>query len=239
MRILVSTGLLLALAVSIPGGTQPLQERWSYAASAGDPAHGRQLVETSCAACHGARGNSPNGLYPKLAGQDPAYLVEQMWAFRSGVRRSDVMGGVVSSMSETDANDIASYLSRQTVRPDPVTNREVADAGARIYFKGGGPGGAPACAMCHRSPAADGRSGMMGGMSMMGMMGGGMMGRGMMGSGSTRPVPILDGQHARYVVDQLHRYATAQRYDPIMGPLAAAMSEADMKAVAEYVSSIR
>ena len=74
---------------------------------------------------------------------------------------------------------------------------------------------------------------------MMGMMGRGMMGRGMMGSGSTRAVPILDGQHAGYVVDQLRRYTTAQRYDAIMGPVAAAMSDADMKAVAEYVSGIR
>ena len=55
------------------------------AAPAGNPDHGRQISMT-CAACHGPTGDSSNPAYPKLAGQDPAYLIAQMQAYRSGQR---------------------------------------------------------------------------------------------------------------------------------------------------------
>ena len=40
----------------------------------------------TCAACHGANGISAIPTYPNLAGQKPAYIVQQLKAFKSGER---------------------------------------------------------------------------------------------------------------------------------------------------------
>ncbi len=60
------------------------------------------------------------------------------------------------------------------------------------------------------------------------MMGGGMMG----GAGA----PKVDGQHAAYLVDQLNQFASGRRPSPIMRRIAAALSGAQRKAVAEFLS---
>ena len=70
---------------------------------------------------------------------------------------------------------------------------------------------------------------MMGRMSMMGMMGGGMMGH----------VPNLNGQHAAYIIDQLNRFADGTRQDSVMNRIAAALSEIDKRAAAEFLSGLR
>ena len=71
-------------------------------------------------------------------------------------------------------------------------------------------------------------------MPMMGMMGHGMMG--MMGSGMA-DVPNLNGQHAAYIVAQLNGFADGARQGTVMNRIAAALSEADKMAVAEFLSS--
>ena len=84
------------------------------------------------------------------------------------------------------------------------------------------------CAMCHGSS------------EQRGMMGGGMMGHGMMGMGNgmMSSVPDLNGQHAAYIVDQLNHFATGQRQGTVMNRIAASLSEADRRAVAEYLSGL-
>jgi cytochrome c553 len=74
------------------------------------PSHdkGKRLAEDKCAACHGTHGNSTNPQYPKLAGQNPAYLYSQILAFRTGSRRSDAMSGIATVLSDADAADAAS-----------------------------------------------------------------------------------------------------------------------------------
>ncbi|MCG8324889.1 MAG: cytochrome c4, partial [Thiotrichales bacterium] len=51
----------------------------SQIAVAGDAAAGKEKAST-CVACHGADGISPNDLWPNLAGQKAGYLVKQMKA---------------------------------------------------------------------------------------------------------------------------------------------------------------
>ncbi len=52
----------------------------------GDEKHGRQLY-TSCAACHGAKGEGNSALHaPALAGQTDWYLVTELQDFRTGLR---------------------------------------------------------------------------------------------------------------------------------------------------------
>ena len=48
----------------------------------GDATKGSQLVD-SCAACHGADGNSISTDWPKLSGQNQRYLYEQLMYFLS------------------------------------------------------------------------------------------------------------------------------------------------------------
>ena len=195
--------------------------------AAGHPEHGKQVADSKCAACHGADGNGSDPRYPKLAGQDPAYLYQQLRNFRSGFRNSEVMSGIAATLSGADAADVASFYARATMNRDAVKDRAAAAAGERLFFRGSRAG--PACAMCHGLGAG---RGMMGGG---GMMGRGMMGGGMMGGAEA---PKVDGQHAAYLVDQLNQFASGRRPSPIMGRIAVALSEADRKAVAEFLSGM-
>ena len=49
----------------------------------GDPDKGSTLVE-SCVACHGVDGNSISTDWPKLAGQNQKYLLEELKHFKDG-----------------------------------------------------------------------------------------------------------------------------------------------------------
>ena len=51
------------------------------AQAAGDVAAG-EAISATCAACHGADGNSPVSIYPKLAGQNASYIVKQLKDFQ-------------------------------------------------------------------------------------------------------------------------------------------------------------
>ncbi|MGQ0658556.1 MAG: c-type cytochrome [Chromatiales bacterium] len=68
----------------------------------------------ACMACHGPRGagNPPAG-YPALGGQHAAYTANQMRAYRSGERSTDVnavMRTIAARMSEAEIEAVASYL---------------------------------------------------------------------------------------------------------------------------------
>ncbi len=91
--------------------------------AAGDPEHGKQVADSKCAACHGADGNSADPRYPKLAGQDPAYMYQQLWNFRSGFRNSEVMSGIAATLSGADAADVASFYTRATMNRNAVKDR--------------------------------------------------------------------------------------------------------------------
>ncbi len=49
--------------------------------------------------------------------------------------------------------------------------------------------------------------------------------------------PILAGQHASYLVKQMKDFKSAERTDPIMQSMVAALSEADMQDIAAYFAS--
>ncbi|HCC83123.1 MAG TPA: cytochrome c4, partial [Methylophaga sp.] len=64
-----------------------------------------------CAACHGADGNSPSDMYPKLAGQHASYLYKQLVEFKSGKRKNAIMAPMVANLSEQDMADLAAYFA--------------------------------------------------------------------------------------------------------------------------------
>jgi cytochrome c553 len=89
---------------------------WIAAGSAfatGDPAAGKSKAAV-CGACHGPDGNSPNPLWPKLAGQHAPYLVKQLAAFKSGARKDPLMSPMAAGLSEKDMEDLAAFFSSQS-----------------------------------------------------------------------------------------------------------------------------
>lgn len=82
----------------------------SGSALAGDAAAGKAKA-ASCAGCHGAAGVSSNPVWPNLAGQQAAYLVKQMKAFRDGSRSDPMMGPMAKPLSDSDIDNLAAYYS--------------------------------------------------------------------------------------------------------------------------------
>jgi cytochrome c553 len=202
---------------------------------AGAPAlHGQKLAEAYCAGCHGVDGSTTTDpQYPKIAGQKAYYLRQQLRAFKSGARKSDIMSGPAAAISNAQIRELARYYSDQRVKPDVVKDPKLAAAGARIYRYASRV--APACAACHGGGGFGRRGGMMGGGGGMGGMMGGRMGM----MGNTAAVPNLNGQHAAYIVQQLDALASGARRGTVMGPIASAWREQDRRAVAEYLSGLR
>ncbi len=83
----------------------------SSAAQAGDIAKGRKLAAAKCQMCHGMDGLSKLPQAPNLAGQVENYLVDQMKAFRDGVRKNDMMSMIAPSLTESDEADLAAYYA--------------------------------------------------------------------------------------------------------------------------------
>lgn len=64
-----------------------------------------------CQACHGLDGLSKTPDAPNIAGQIEPYLVMQLQAFKSGVRKNDAMSVVTPNLSDKDIEDLAAYYS--------------------------------------------------------------------------------------------------------------------------------
>ena len=71
----------------------------------------------SCNTCHGADGNTPllPG-YPKIAGQNAGYLMQQIKDIRDGKRTnalSSVMKPMTSNLRDSEIEEIADWLANQ------------------------------------------------------------------------------------------------------------------------------
>src|SRR5690349_17155560 len=89
----------------------------------------------TCAACHGADGNSVTPDWPMLAGQHSAYIVRQLRAFQSGERTDVTMKPFADMLSEQDMLDVAAYFESQKPTPkgaDPT----LVGLGQQIYRGG-------------------------------------------------------------------------------------------------------
>ncbi len=62
-----------------------------------------------CAGCHGADGIATKADYPNLAGQNAAYLVTAMKAYKDGSRNHAVMKAMVSGLGDADMENVAAY----------------------------------------------------------------------------------------------------------------------------------
>jgi len=85
----------------------------SPAFASGDAAAGKEK-STVCAACHGADGNSPSPMFPRLAGQHEDYLVRALTDYQLKNRKNEIMAAQVEPLSKDDIADLAAYFSSQT-----------------------------------------------------------------------------------------------------------------------------
>ena len=96
---------LLALAITLfPAGS-------AYAA--GDVEAGKIKAYT-CTGCHGIPGYNnvyPTYKVPKIGGQNYAYLVSALNAYRNGERDHATMESQANSLSDGDMEDIAAYFA--------------------------------------------------------------------------------------------------------------------------------
>lgn len=183
------------------------------AMAAGDAAAG-QAKSAPCAGCHGADGNSVNAEWPKLAGQHPGYLEKQLADFKKGEQRNNaMMAPMVASLSEQDMADISAFFASQAVTPG-YASAETLERGRRLYLGGDSEEGIAACVSCH----------------------------GPNGTGNALAgFPVVAGQHAAYTIGQLKAFRSGQRANDAQGMMrdvVRRMSDADMKAVAEFMAGL-
>ena len=87
---------------------------WSTAAlGAGDPERGKVKAYT-CNGCHGIP--EYNNVYPtynvpKIGGQNEAYLVAALKAYRSGERDHSTMNHQAGSLTDQDIEDVAAWFA--------------------------------------------------------------------------------------------------------------------------------
>ena len=69
-----------------------------------------ELMFSSCTACHGANGEGI-ALFPRLSGQKPDYIQQQLINFKTGVRKSTVMQMMSINLSDEEIKLLATYIS--------------------------------------------------------------------------------------------------------------------------------
>ncbi|MCB1786315.1 MAG: c-type cytochrome [Chromatiaceae bacterium] len=70
--------------------------------------------EKTCVSCHGPDANTPVlPVYPKLAGQNPEYLFQQLKDIKAGVRKNAMtaaMAGIMQNVNEDEMRVLADWL---------------------------------------------------------------------------------------------------------------------------------
>ncbi len=96
---------------------QDIEDIAAYFASVGGKAPENPATDAgieqaqTCAACHGADGNSVVPTNPILAGQYKSYIKQALRAYRSGERKNAIMAGFATGLSDDDINKLAEYFS--------------------------------------------------------------------------------------------------------------------------------
>lgn len=209
------TGLKHSFAITLLLGFVFMTQ--TAVAVAADPVAGKAKAAT-CAVCHGAEGVSSNPQWPNLAGQQEAYLLEQLLAFQKGAkgpRNSSTMTSIVATMTPADLADIAAYYASLPIPHSGTTRQSLYDQGKMLYRYGDASRGIPACMACH---GPDGRG------------------------NSPGKIPEVAGQNDQYIMKELQLYANGGRStDPnqIMHDIAKRMNDKDMAAVASYMAGLQ
>ena len=184
----------------------------NFAQAQGDIAAGKEK-SASCIACHGADGNSPANIYPKIAGQHASYLEKQLQQFKNGERDNAIMMGMAMPLSEQDIKDLAAYYESQTATPETVST-DIVDAGQKLYMGGDLQRNIPACTACH-GPRGNGLA--------------------------LAKFPKISSQHTAYLKAQLQSFRSKARHNDqngMMTDVAAKLTDADIELLSHYISAL-
>jgi cytochrome c553 len=174
--------------------------------SAGDATRG----VIACITCHGPKGQSAAGTWPKLAAQHSAYVAKQLKNYKDGTRANPIMMGMAAALTDQDMNNIAAFLVKQAPSPGVAQDKDTIELGKSIYRGGIAAKGVPACAACH-SPN---------------------------GAGIPNQYPRMGGQWAEYSNAQLMLFREGTRKNIQMNMIATKLSDNEMKAVSDYMAGL-
>lgn len=176
-----------------------------------------KLEKSLCVVCHGIGGRSTSPLYPRIAGQNAAYLEEELKEFKTHYRgdkdAQDYMWGWAGLLNDEEIKSLAAYYEKQTPAPGVPVDPELSAKGQEIFKKGIESQGIPPCLACHGENAE--------------------------GNGkAVPPVPRLAGQNASYLVKQLKVYQGDKRPAGLaMHAIVKTLTEEEMQQVAHYLQS--
>ncbi|MCS3726962.1 c-type cytochrome [Bradyrhizobium betae] len=171
-----------------------------------------------CKTCHGLSGQGYRGYFPmpRLAGQQPQYLENQLRAFIERRRTNPIMANVAHVLSPAMVSALAVHFKNLDPKPFGGAPRGSLAVGKRIYEDGIPEANVPACAACH---GTDGKG--------------------------QNEIPRLAGQLYDYTIGQLSGWArvrgqgSAIDTSAIMAPTAHNLSRSQVEAVAAYVGYLQ
>ena len=147
--LVVLAGLLVSVSVFAQAPSP--QERLKTIAA--DPVALRTAIDAGkkitffCANCHGEDGISKTPEVPNLAGQNPAYLLEQIRKFGAGERKDAFMQGLIKVLKDEERLQAAHYYASMPVPPSKA-NAAQAARGKELFAK--------LCVRCHGEQAHGG-----------------------------------------------------------------------------------
>jgi cytochrome c553 len=171
-----------------------------------------------CKTCHGIEGQGFRGSFPmpRLAGQQPEYIANQLQAFIERRRTNPVMFNVAHVLDPAMVKALSEYFKDLNPKPLGGAPKELVPEGRKIYEEGIPSANVPPCASCH---GPDGKG--------------------------ADAFPRLAGQLHDYIFRKLtnwekERGQNKEKPDTsaIMQPIAHDLTAEQIKAVAAYVSQL-
>lgn len=170
-----------------------------------------------CLGCHNIPGYQASfpevHKVPKIAGQSAGYIEAALNEYKGGERKHPTMRGIADALSDQDIKDIAGYYSKLGLEGGSKLGDKPSDEPnsqvAALLQKA-------ACVSCH-------------------------------GANFSKPIapnyPKIAGQHGDYLFVALKAYKTDNnaavgRSNAIMGGIAKQFSNAELKAIAQYIGSL-
>ncbi|HET8745457.1 MAG TPA: c-type cytochrome [Ramlibacter sp.] len=189
------------------------------AAKAATPASPKSLEAKTamCFGCHNIKGYQASfpEVYkvPMIAGQSAKYIAAALHAYKTGDRKHPTMRGIAETLTEQDITDIAAFYEKlgseeRKAAPEKASREPNAQVAGLLQKAN--------CASCH-------------------------------GANFSKPIdpsyPKIAGQHPDYLFSALKAYKTDNnpavgRNNGIMGAIAKQFSNAELKAIAQYVGSL-
>ncbi|MGB5328630.1 MAG: c-type cytochrome [Gammaproteobacteria bacterium] len=183
---------------------------------------GKQKADQTCANCHGLYGQAASGgnsaFSPKLTPQSKDYLVARLNAYRSGAIQHPQMSLIAQMISEQDIENISAWYASIPVTITGSTAMQEAEVegneGSIAKAAAGKTIASQICSSCH-----------------------GLDGQAVASEGSFI-IPSLTAQQKEYIILRLREYKSGRIADPLMSPVAKALSDQDIENIAAWYSGI-